>query len=590
MNELKETKKYGFWALAIMLALAYFWGVTSIQHYLPDEGLYLSLYVMAITSVGCIFFFNQHHVFKLSVTTLLWFAFFILLLIQPLLNPITYIDDNILVAMVFLFCTVLSYAMNALSVEEKQKIVNIMAWSVLAAGAFTVFSQLAQLLRWDFLVGILVFQPNNERLIGNIAQVNQAVFVGTLGIAAVYYLLYQYKPKNKIIWCLAFAVMFWFGLGVGFSASRAGIILAIASVLSAGVFYHATIKERMIKISLFAPVITLGYFIGTYWMNMLHRADISAVGRMVGEATVYRRESLLHQAWLGFMDRPLTGQGWYGLTEFGLQNAEKLVWFTRGGNAHNFIAQIGADLGILGLVILAGFAIILLKNLRFNLSPHLAFSYSILMLLGMYSLSEYPLWYLRFLILAVFFVAIIDISKLSFNANLNFRPMAFGLSLVFLFGSIYYITQYLPYARMAYTIQSDETHEEKVAQFQKLPNVYGYTMYKELMLYILMPISEDTMHQHIELGNRVLSRFLSTPLLNKQANLLAVAGYEAEADVMYRKACVFDYLKENPVNTLCNPVIENIEDSARNNPEYFGPYRDRFMLWYNKTQGTRLVE
>ncbi len=578
------THKHQFYTLLVFVCFAYCWGVVSIQHYLPGSGIYISIILATIIAIGTLLYGIKNHFLTISVSTLLWLLFFLVIAIQPLINTINYGDYLIFPMGAMLTAGLLSLSINQLEVGYRQTFVKYMAGAILFGGIFTVFTQLAQLLQWDFLVGKILFRTGGGRLIGNVAQVNQAVFLTSLAIASIFYFLYEYKP-SKSIWFLLLIVMFWLGMGVGFSASRGGILLAIGAFLTPVLFYKSNFKKRISLPAMFIPSVFLGYIYGTAMMNRLLVSDISAVGRMVGEDTLHLRTSLLNQAWLAFQSSPLIGNGWGELTKFGLNNADKLQWFTVVNHSHNFIAQVAADLGILGLVVLVGFAYILIKNLKFSLPPYLALCYSLLMIIGMYSLSEYPLWYMRYLLLAIFCIAIIDNTSIKLKTSI--QPLVIATSLLVSLGGIYYIVKYNGYISTAYLVYGNAPQSEKIESYKKLENVYGFSKYKDLMLYTILPVSEDNVNEQIELGNRVFSAYLSSILLVKQGNLYAVAGDEKQADQMYKNACRFGYIK-GFVEDNCNVVIQNLQENARQNPVYYQPYLDRFTIWYEQTNGQKL--
>lgn len=578
-------------AVGSLLAFSYFWGVASFQHYLPNANIYLSTIVSLIVAVAVVIYcYKSRFGSILSFGSLLWIVFFCLILVQPLFNSIVYLDSLVFPIGGMLIAVLLSLLIAQLTIDNKKLLVNFMAIAILGAGAFTVFTQFAQLMQWDFLVGKILFRTGGGRLIGNIAQVNQAVFVSSLAIASVFYFIYQpvLAIKKQVYFIAAFFILFWLGMGVGFSASRGGMLLAIGAMITPALFYKASLKQRILYPILLSPAIVFGYLFGTQLMNRLLQSDMSAVGRMVGENTLYLRKNLLEQAWLAFVDSPLTGQGWGNLQKFGLDHANELAWFTTANHSHNFIAQIASELGILGLLILVGFAYLLIKNLRFNHENYLAFSYSVLMLVGMYSLSEYPLWYMRFFVLTVFFIAIIDSSKLSLlvKRKIELRPIVGIFAVLLVLGSSYYIVQYQQYVKTSYIVYSDKPYEEKIQSYNELPNVFGYSRFKDLMLYSILPIEEDNVYQQIELAERVSSKYLVGGLLLKQANLYAIVDRQEDADQMYINACRLGYIKDF-VEDGCNQVIVGLQANAEDS-EYYQAYLDRFALWYEKTYQKKL--
>lgn len=558
---------------AAFLALAYAWGGLSIQHYLPaGDDLYISLHVAFLLGAALVLFFAVRRPRVISFGALMWLALLLVLLLQPAFSPIVYQDALIFPVASVLLCALLAWALANLGEVEKEGLIRVLAWTLLVVGVLMVLSQWVQLLQWPPLLGVLVFYASGDRLVGNIAQVNQAVFVVTLGLAAAIYLFCE-RPgvvRHAVLVLLAL----FLGVGVGFSASRGGLLLAAAAILSGGVFYAAAWRVRVLRVLIFGLVVGLGYLAGTLMLEVKMADSTSALNRIMTENYVGRLY-LLQQAWLAFEQNWLAGIGWGNFKHFGLQHAQQVEWFTVAHHAHNLLAQVAAELGVLGLVVVLGFAAVLIKNLRFSLPPHRAFAYAVLALLVMYSFSEFPLWYLRFLLLAPLFIGVIDASQ--WRLQLNLRSLALALALSLSLGSMYYWVQYQSYRDVAYLIQSERVpHEQQVAAFYTLPNVFGYSGYKELMLFMLYPVSEKRLDEQIALGHRVLSAYLSQFLMLKQANLLAVAQKSEQADEMYKAACVFNHGAE------CDKVIETLEGIAAERPDLYQGYLTRFRQWHKQ--------
>jgi O-antigen ligase len=123
--------------------------------------------------------------------------------------------------------------------------------------------------------------------------------------------------------------------------------------------------------------------------------------RKAVEASGSHRLRILSDVWLVIQQHPLMGVGWRQL-----QVAEVL---TPGimepvDHAHNLFAQIQVELGILGTLSLLGFAAYWLFKKRpwQNANgPELAMV-CIVMILGLHSMLEYPLWHAVFLFVFVF--------------------------------------------------------------------------------------------------------------------------------------------------------------------------------------------
>lgn len=570
-----------FWAV-----VAYLWGIVSIQHYMPTTtGFLVSAYGVTLLAMGMPYFFIKNKVSHISVATLLWLALSVLLLLQPVFHRVVYMDDLLLSFLAIILCALWSWAIALLDEHHKHKAVICLAWAILLAGILTALSQMAQLLRWDFLYGILIFDVDSNRLTGNIAQPNQAACVLAMSVAAMIYLLYEYKQSliahKWYVLLLAHLVVLLTTFGMALTISRGGILLFICVFIGSALLYKHNMQNRLFALLGFAPAGVVGYWVGSKEIQSFNDSSMSAVGRLVGETeSLGLRQALLEQAWLAFQSSPVVGIGWNGMISFGLQNAERLSWFTTAHHVHNIIAQMGAELGMLGILVLLGFIGLIIKNFRFDLPYYKAFALVILGLLFAYSLSEYPLWYFRFLLLAVFFMAIIDGSQK--RISIDYSKILTTLALGFVMGGVYYIYQYHHYATVYYLTQSDEiSHEQKIAGYQSLPNVFGYSKYKELILYILNPVSGENLDGQIALGERVLSDFSGNSLMNKQAMLLMNADRTEEVDKLLRASCIFTTEDKSKHGQYCPLTVEFLEGMIEQDKRYQG-YLDRLAVWYEQ--------
>lgn len=569
-NKLKSDDGF-FYICAALLSFAYFWGVVSFQHYIPgSSGFYVGLYVILFATIGIVIGVLKIPVLRCSHTVIAWLLFLGLMLLQPMLHYVHYLDDHLLLCVLFLWCAILAMVVTNLNSSQKQKAVHFMAISLLMGAICTVLSQFGQLFFREELSGILIFIGTEDRLVGNVAQVNQAAYITTMGIASIFYFWYRLQHVVWWYWLIAFGLSVFFGVGLGFSASRGGIFLAVAALCSAGIFYKATIKKRLTMSAVFAPAVVAGYNIGTVLMNKYLNTELSAVGRLVGENSLHLRQSLLEHAWLAFSSNPLVGIGFGNFKEFGLRNAEHLSWFTVAHHAHNVVAQMAAELGIMGLALLVYFAFIVLKNLRFNLTPDKALAYSILMLTALYSMSEFPLWYIRYLVVVVFFLAIIDTS--SFRLKFNLQKPLWVCSMLCIIGSVYYIKDYQIYSNIAYKVIDGEK-AVAMERFQKAPNTFGFGSYRDLTIYQIVPPTEENLTQMIEMGERVLSVHYDDFLILKQAHMLVAAGESERASRYFQILCLFNS------GSYCQKTIDDLHALVELNPKN-QVYLERFERWY----------
>lgn len=343
--------KLVFYCFSSILLLSYIWGVVSYQHFLPSgSDFYLSTISSCILALSLCIFFVLRKIEHVSFFSILIFVFFALVLLQPLLNNIVYVDSLVISSVPLLLCGILSLLIVNLNSDEKTKLIEYFGFAILFSGVFTVFTQFVQVLNIEFFFGKLVFYTGTDRPVGNIGQVNQASFVSAMSIAAVIFIfLRSDKSKYRNI-ILASLTIFWLSMGLGFSASRGGILFGTVTLLSTGFFYKNEVKKRVLFSTIFIPVFVCGYIAGTELLHVYMNDNLSAVNRLVNGNNFSLRFALLQEAWLAFSQNPITGTGWGQLISFGLENAQQVKWFTVAHHSHNIVAQIAAEMGLLGLL------------------------------------------------------------------------------------------------------------------------------------------------------------------------------------------------------------------------------------------------
>lgn len=207
-----------------------------------------------------------------------------------------------------------------------------------------------------------------------------------------------------------------------------------------------------------------------------------------------------------------------------------------------------------------------------------------LLIIGLYSFSEYPLWYTRYLILAVFLLALINTKV--FNVNLKLNVLFVILCCIITVGSAYYYVQYKQYSQVhKYTLSYDysildEMSDDERDEFSKyqidivnnLPSIFGFSDYKELFIYYLLPTNSEQLNDKIAVGNRVLTKYLDVNILIKQGIYLALNDQPEEALYLFKGACTLNH------NQKCNEVSKILQKLADANVK-FRNINDAYIKW-----------
>lgn len=549
----------------LFFGFMYFWGVLSKQHYAVGiYALYIHLIVTCVLCIGMGVWFYFNKIQHISNSFLLWVAAFFMIILQPLISTINYIDALIFPLGMLFVTTLISLIVANMTQQEKDKSVHFLAWIIGVVGILTVVTQFLQLVFHNLP---FIMPPNNtSRLSANIAQPNMAAFVIVMGIASFIYIFYKnYNKKILLVYSLTSCAILLLSIGVAFSSSRVALFLTTVALLSILFYKSDAIKNKVVFFGLSIIIVFVGYNIGIYLLNAYATVDVtSSVGRLVGENSLRLRTNLLYQAKMAFLSNPITGIGYDNYGFYGINHIDEIPWYNNSRHAHNIFAHVAAEFGLIGLALLFGFLVIILKNLisflAIKLPKEKVLVCTLLAIIGVYSLSEFPLWYARFLYLTAFLIAILDTPKLLKKpiTKIGVIFCAFISTI-----SLYYIIQYnkILIANETITMMS-VPGEQKLKAYREMPNVFGFRDDKEALTFIMMPADATKLTEQTELGYRVVKRYGEIYMLEKQATLLALQYRQQEALQMYKTICKKEQSEKILENKIvgCEDTIDAIKE------------------------------
>ncbi len=401
-------------------------------------------------------------------------------------------------------------------------------------------------------------------------QPNQAAFVYAMGIAAACYLQdIKTTPQSRWVLVLFGLSVLILGSGIGISASRGGIILGLAAIIGYYLLNERSLKSRLTTAVLFIVLGVVGYVLGSYLLSS-YSPTPTAIDK-IATTTQSLRGAQLEQALLIFKDDPLFGIGWGNFSTSALIYAEQLPWVSMTDHSHFIVSNIASELGIIGLLVFIPFIYIIYKNIRLRLQPSSAFVLSILGVITLYSFSEFPLWYFYFLMLFAVFLALADI-KIS-DVQINLKRIFTALLVVITLLSVYYYQAFMSYNKVADLTTLEIPDEQKLALVTELNTPYGFTQYKEYLLYHSLSVSSEQLDEKIAIGERVVSLFPAPYLMMQQGLLYGLKG-DSEANLkLFKAACLFGFARD------CDSVQQTLIEARDSQPEYYQQVLDGFIAW-----------
>lgn len=559
--------------LIVMIGLGYLFGSLNTFHRYPSTNdMYPDLVAIMFVSIGLIYWYAVSYVKTISMATIAWVGIFGLIAIQPYVNTITYPAGLIFDLSAILTCIAISvFIANA---TDKSKLFKVFMITIVSVGVLTVLTQLAQYLKLNLPTYLLYSHYGSWRIYGNISQPNQAAFILALSTGGLLYLSSLFKSVVKS--SLIVLPSFLFAIGLGLSASRTGLILMVIAILGYFLLFKLPIYTKVTIGSVCTLLLLLGYSVGSQLLLSYSSDAMSAVERISNSANSDIRWLLSKQAWLLFVENPITGVGWGNLMGASLERAQQLSWFSATAHSHFFISNIAAETGIIGLLALCPFGYILIKNFSFKLSNLKATAYILLAIFIAYSSSEFPLWLPRYLIIFVVLLSFIDNSKFELSAKMGelIKYSLLSLSVVLALGSIYYQISYRSYSKVFYAIAEPSfSYEEKEDRLLKLKPVVGFEQFSDIFFFHMMSENGDNIKYKAELTTRVLSKTLSYNVLVRSANIYLLNDDKSKALDLYKAACIFEYARH------CEQLAIDLDNRVNNGEDGLESVNNDFQKW-----------
>ena len=120
--------------------------------------------------------------------------------------------------------------------------------------------------------------------------------------------------------------------------------------------------------------------------------------------------------------------------------------------------------------------------------------------------------------------------------------------------------------------EKQEFTDIQVGMVKDLVPIFGFSDYKELYIYYLLPEDNSQLPDRIALGNRVLTKFLTPTVLLKQALYLGLDNQQSESLQLFKSACVLNH------NEKCDEVTRYLSDLA-DQYEQFNDINHSYNIW-----------
>ena len=489
-------------------------------------------------------------------------------LVQFALGRIAYLDQTLLFTLYMLWATLLVMLGQRLREELGMPLLaTVLAAFLLLGAELSALSGVLQHFRWRTPLDAVVTVKISAAVYGNVAQPNHFADYITLGLISLGLLRMSWRLRAWQAVLLATPLLFVLVL----SGSRS-VWLYLLCVTGIAFLWQRRDKSCLPLLH-YSLLLILGFALMNGMVQLpLFAAGTSTAQRVIEGGTGNSiRLYLWHEAWLIFTQYPLLGAGfgqfaWQHFQLGPLLHATNINGLYN--NAHNFVMQIAAEMGLAGLLVLFGTMTLWVRQAHAaQRSIYHWWGFALLAVLAIHSLLEYPLWYAYFLGVAAFTLGMLD----GTSYRLELRGLGrLSVAAMLLLGLLS-LSQMLPgYRNMEGLVAmrpASATDQQGYSQRVRdgLGAVYGQSLlrpYAELMMSGMIEPSAGHLADKLLLNESVMRFVPIGPVVYRESLLLALSGQQAAAKLQMERA-IWSYPADFPA------VREELRSFALNDPAHF---------------------
>ena len=472
-----------------------------------------------------------------------------ILIAHVVLQRVAYPQQAFVAAMYILWGALMLWLGNQLGRELGVAcIARVLAWALLVGAVISAAMGLIQHFGWPTPLNSIINHKVSDAVMANLGQPNHLSNYLAMGLASLLYLWGDGKLNR---WAaLAFGLLLLFVLAL--TGSRSSWLYLGAFALLAWVWG----KRDAPRSGLFKAV--LGMLLAFAVMQWLaHLSPMQGVGGTITPTErlfelasgVDIRLGLWREALQVWLAHPFVGAGFgqFAWQHFLLasesavtQSPATLLPSPLAGamfnHSHNLLAQVAAEFGSVGLVLLIGGAGYWFKGqVRRPATLSGWWVAAILAVLGLHSLLEYPLWYAYFLGLAAILIGATDTHTLRLKLS-GLMRVAFGLMLVLGWVSLVRIADTYSQLERLFVRQAPPSVQEIERVLRHVQHESILTPYSEFVYTLAIAPNRSQIEAQQLLNSAVLHFAPTEQVVYRQALLLALQGRSTDAQVMLKRA------------------------------------------------------
>jgi len=491
----------------------------------------------------------------------------LLALLQFLLGKVTYFDQALLFSLYMLWATLLIMLGRALRESlGMAALAGTLAVFLLLGTELSALAGILQHYRWHTFLDKVITSKISMAIYGNLAQPNHYANYISMGLASLGLL----RPRMRWWQAVLLAAPLLYVMVL--SGSRSSWLYLLGMVAMAYIWQR---RDKACQHLLHYTLLLLLGFGLMHWV-----VQIPFLAGSTGVTTMQRlfaadssgsiRLYLWHESWLVFSQFPLLGAG---LGQYAWQHFQLGPVLQAGNisglynNAHNLLLHIAAEMGLAGLLILlAAVGLWLWQSRLVQPTMHHWWGYAVLLVLGMHSMLEYPLWYVYFMGIAAFLLGALD----HVSYRLELRGLGqLSVAAILLLGLLSLFQLLQGYQRLESALASRKMAEDGKSASQlmreNLLEVYGNPLlqpYAEVYMNNWIKVDNDELPSKLAMNERAMKFVPIASLVYRRACLLAQDGQQEQARLQIERA-IWSYPGDFPAQG------KEISALAQKDPERF---------------------
>ena len=395
---------------------------------------------------------------------------------------------------------------------------------------------------WQVYLDGFVPRQAEGRALGLFGQPNQLAVFSVLAWCAAQYLWMRGRLPGMYLLGIAAVV----ALVQSGTASRAGSLLLVASTVLGWVALRSH-EHKKVGRGLLIGAAALFVVVQMTWA-LTETAGVAAGTVLRGDTAV--RLDFLHAAYQLVALHPLTGIGFGNFAAARWLELSGSLLEPVSGHAHNLIAHLAAEFGVLGaLLILVPAAYCALKCLRVStwrsVTPEQFFVAGVVLVLIGYSLFEYPLWYSYFLLPFAFALGLIEQPSIRLKPvqtePMNVLRRSAWLLAFAAWGVLAYDYRRIESLYSSATVRQLTASRDPtplVLETKEVRSIALLTMfdnYAELMLSRTLLSNGQMLADKLPITERAMLAFPNWETVSRHISFLVAAGKNDEALVIWAK-------------------------------------------------------